>query len=173
MTIFKAFCITLSIVTLVSISIGAYFIHDLNNFQTLQCEHIADIANDEKAVAYLDNWAKENVINKNYYFVTGMHRHITAYSTDGSTVDLKLPEESKSRIEQEHFRFGLDKIGGNHKTSIKSDNVGELLFGRGRNSIILLKNGHTLKSHRGNDEASGHLLKINDSTFAYCEDARF
>ena len=173
MTVFRFFRNIGLVISFGVLATGIYFAYSLNSTLNKGCERIAEIARDVKAVSYLDSWAQENVIDKGYYFVSGMHGVIGASSIDGSINNLMAPEEEKSHIEPVYFRFGLEKIGGDFKDLITRENVGAIRFGRGRNSIILLKNGHTLKSHRGDDEASGHLMKINDSTFAYCSDARF
>jgi len=84
-----------------------------------------------------------------------------------------LPEEKISGIEINFFRFSVYKVSGDFDAEITHLNVGQIDFGRGRDQIIILKNGAQLKSYRGHDESSGYLLKINDSTFAYCENAKF
>ncbi|MBU2713824.1 hypothetical protein [Zooshikella harenae] len=84
-----------------------------------------------------------------------------------------LPEESISRIPNEYLRFSIEKVSGGRDEPITSTNVGQIEIGYGRNQIILLKNGKLLSSYRGDDEKSGHLLRINEAVYAYCADARF
>jgi len=64
-------------------------------------------------------------------------------------------------------------MSGGFNAEITNKNVGQIDFGRGRDQIIILKNGSKLTSYRGHDEASGHLLKISDSLYAYCANSKF
>ena len=137
------------------------------------CESIEKIARNTKSVAYLDNWASDHILNKGYHRVTGMHGEITASKGNQFISISHLPEESISGIERQYLRLNVNKISGDFETEITKENVGQLDFGSGRNRIIILKNGSKLSSYRGHDEASGHLLKINDSLYAYCADSKF
>ncbi len=137
------------------------------------CDQIAEIAQNPDAVRHLNNWADENVLNKNYYFAYGMLGSIHATSVDGKMTYLPLPDESVTGMRNIYYRFSLDKIGDDHKATVTDENISKLIFGQGRNSVILMKNGQVLTSHRGLTEASGHLLKINESVYAYCADAQF
>ena len=153
------------------LAIGGFFTNRVNSTLQEECDLIVQIARDEKAVAYLDNWASEHVLDKGYYFASGNHGRISATSSSGSTYIHPLPDEKQSGIEEILLRFSADKVSNEFQAPITSDNVNQIVFGRGRNSIIFLKNGHSLQSHQGHDESSGHLLKIDDSLFAYCPDA--
>ena len=84
-----------------------------------------------------------------------------------------LPDESRSKIKIEYLRFGIKILDNDLDTPVTKNNVAQIDFGLGRNQVILLKNGSTLTSYRGNDVESGHLRRINETTFAYCADARF
>lgn len=138
-----------------------------------QCKTIENIARNKLAVEYLDSWASEHVIDKGYHFVSGMHGRITGSKGEDYYTIKSLPEEKITGIGINYFRLSIDKIAGDFETKITNDNVGQINFGRGRDQVIILKNGTQLKSYRGHDESSGHLLKINDSLFAYCANAKF
>ena len=149
------------------------FSENHSNQLQANCEKIEKIARNKVAVGHLDSWVYEHVIDKGYHFVSGMHGRISG-SKGEDYVDIKpLPKEKITEIEINYFRLSVDKIDGDFTANITNTNVGQIDFGRGRDQVIILKNGAQLKSYRGHDESSGHLLKINDSLFAYCADAKF
>lgn len=156
--------------TLIIIIVAFFTFHQ---FMSEQCTTISDIANNEEIVNYLDDWATDNIVDKGYYFVAGMHGDITARK-DESFIDITpLPDPSITNIELKHFRFGVRKIPGNFEDPITSRNVAMFDFGRGRDRVILLKNSERLTSYREHDIESGHLLKINENVYAYCANSRF
>ena len=159
-----------AITSLIVISIGFYL---FDKTQKERCVKIEKIARNEKAVNYLDNWASKYILNKGYYFVTGMNGDIRGLN-EGSSVSIEpIPDEKITGIEKYYFRFNVEKISGNFKAEITSDNVGRIEFGRGRDQVIILKNGAKLESYRGYSEFSGRLLRISDTVFAFCADAKF
>ncbi len=169
----KYFGYSVVAIGLTSTVLFTLFVVPVNRFSKDKCAHIAEVARDDKALTYLEGWANDNVIDKGYYLVTGEHGSVSARSSDGSTRSIGAPLEEFSQIEEKNFRFAITKLGGHSVDPITNENVAYIRFGSGRNSILLLKNGYVLDSHRGHDEASGHLLKINESTYAYCADAKF
>ena len=102
-----------------------------------------------------------------------MHGRITASKGEDYIAINPLPEEKVTGIEIDYFRLSVDKVVGDFEAKITQDNVGQIDFGRGRDQVIILKNGAQLKNYRGHDVSSGHLLKINDTLFAYCANAKF
>ncbi|MCU7933195.1 MAG: hypothetical protein KZQ90_20570 [Candidatus Thiodiazotropha sp. (ex Codakia rugifera)] len=137
------------------------------------CIEIESIARDNVAVTYLDKWVSESVLDRGYSFVTGMHGRISA-KLNGEFIEISpLPEESKSRIKVEYFRLHISTLDNGVDTIVTRSNIAQIDFGLGRNQVILLKNGAILTGYRGHDTQSGHLRKINETTYAYCADARF
>ncbi len=154
---------------------GVFFTYQLNRSLDAGCERIEAIARNPDYVAYMDQWASKNTIGRGYYLVWGMHGDIAAHletETDDIHI-IQVPAEEDTGIEKQYFRFSLEKIGGDHHTPITERNVKRIVFGRGRNSMIIMRNGHLFTEHRGHGLESRHLLKINENVFAYCSDARF
>ena len=145
----------------------------LQNHLSDGCEEIESIARDERAVAYLDKWVSDKVLDRGYTFVSGMHGRISATS-DGKYLNITpLPKESLSRIPNDYLRFGIETLDGDLDSAVTKANVGQIEIGLGRNQLILLKNGKVLSDYRGHDKKSGHLLQISENIYAYCSDARF
>lgn len=138
-----------------------------------QCEKIEEIARNQIAVKHLDSWIYEHVIDKGYNFVSGINGRIWGSKGDEYFIITPLPKEKVTGIELNFFRLSLDKITDDVEAEITTNNVGQIDFGRGRDKVIILKNGAELKSYRGHDESSGHILKISNSVFAYCANAKF
>lgn len=136
------------------------------------CNKIADIARNESVVQYLDSWASKNIIDQGYRSVSAMLGKVKALKGDESII-ISPPEEKLSGIKAKIFRIGVSKLSDDVDAEITQKNIGQIEFGQGRNRVIMLKNSAELKSYRGHDELSGHLLKINDATFAYCANAKF
>ncbi|RDH46357.1 hypothetical protein [Zooshikella ganghwensis] len=165
----------LTVLVLLSLC-GAFFLIPIFVLQihlSGACQEIAAIARDEQAVAYLDNWVSKNILNQGYTFVFGMHGRVWVREADQYVNITQLPEESISRIPNEYLRLEIETVSDNRDQPITSTNVGQIAIGYGRNQIILLKNGKSLLSYRGDDEGSGHLLRINEAVYVYCADARF
>jgi len=168
------FVIALFLVLIFSIVViwgGSFFL--LKGTLQQSCQKIEVIARDELVVEYLKKWASNHVIDKGYNSVFGMNGRITGSKGEEFYTIEPLPEENITGIEINSFRLSVDKISGDFDTKIINSNVGQVAFGRGRDQIIILKNGAQLKKYRGHDESSGHLLKINDTTYAYCANAKF
>lgn len=155
-------------------AVGALFFWHHRQFNQKRCDYIESLAADPKVVAALDHWASQHVINQNYYFVSGMHGDIAAHTNGDENIDyLPLPDSSATGIDNRLFRFSISKHKSKHNEEIVNGNVHSLVFGLGRDKIIVTKNGHQLESHRGHDLESGKLKKLSESVFAYCSSGRF
>ncbi len=156
------------------LSIVAFLFWDMARYDQDRCNYIESLAGNPRIVSVLDQWASENVIDKNYYFVSGMHGSIAAHRNEDEEIYyLPLPDSKVTGINNKYFRFSLSKHESKHNDNIISNNVHSLYFGRGRDHIILTKNGHALNSHRGHDFESDKLKKIRESVYAYCSSGRF
>ncbi len=145
----------------------------LNSSLEEACSKTLEIAQDQSKVEYLDAWATNNILDKGYHFVTGMHGQIRGSINDEHQQITVLPSFEKSGIKNKYFRFNVEKRTGNFKTKITSKNVGRFEFGNGRNQIIVLKNGTKLVSYSGYNHTSGHLVQVSENVFAYCADSTF
>jgi len=151
----------------------ALFMWSLDNHLERGCVEIESIARDKDAVSYMDSWVSDHVLDRGYTFVRGSHSSISA-RLNGEYIEINpLPDESKSRIRTNSLRFDIDTLKDDLDIPVTKSNVSKIYFGLGRNYVILLKNGATLSSYRDRDEKSGHLKKINETIYAYCEDAKF
>ena len=158
----------------IALSIVAFLFSGMSRYDQERCDYIESLAGTPRIVSVLEQWALENVIDKNYYFVSGMHGSIAAHRNDDEEIYyLQLPDSKVTGINNEDFRFSLSKHESTHNDNIISENVHSLYFGRGRDHIILTKNGYVLSSHRGHDFESGKLKKIRESVYAYCSSGRF
>lgn len=155
-------------------SITAFLDWSIDRDNQKRCDYIESLAESQRIVNFLDQWASENVIDKGYYFVSGMHGSIAAYKNENEEIYyVPLPGSENTGIKTEYFRFSLSKHESNHNDNIVSENVHSLYFGRARDHIILTKNGHSLSSYRGHDFESGKLKRIGESVYAYCSYGRF
>jgi hypothetical protein len=156
------------------LSTVAFLIWDIARDNQNRCDYIESLAGSPRVVGVLDQWASENVINKNYYFVSGIDGSIAARRSDDDEIHyLPLPDSKVTGINNEYFRFSLSKHESKYTDNIVSNNVHSLYFGRARDSIILTKNGHELSSHRGHDFESDKFKKIRESVYAYCSNGKF
>jgi len=137
------------------------------------CDRIETIAKNPSYVKYLDSWGSETFIGKGYYLVSGMNGDVVGYKSNKTIDSLNVPNQELSGIEEQYFRIEIEKFGEDFKSPITKENISKISIGRGRDSVIFLKNGHKISSHRGHDIESGHLMKINDSIYAYCANYRF
>ena len=168
--IVKNAVITVAILAIVAL-VSLFVIHD----RTLQkgCDEIAEIANNVKAVSHLDAWVMDNFVDKGYQRAWGMHGDIVAVNNGEFTQIENLPDENITGIEHQYFRLTLQKSEGEFNSDLTKENIRLISIGRGRNKVIILKNGMKLESYRDDEEDSGKLLKVNESVYAYCADSRF
>lgn len=139
-----------------------------------QCDGVESLAQNPEVVRALDQWALENIVDNGYYFVNGMHGRIAAYKNESEEiVYIELPNSEVTGIEDQRFRFSILKHNSEHTDPIISSNVHSVYFGRGRDSIIITKNGHVIETYRGSDLKSGSLKKIGESVYAYCSTGSF
>lgn len=118
---------------------------NLSRHDQQSCDYIESLAENPRVVNALDTWALENVIDEGYYFVSGMHGSIAAHKNEDDDIYyLPLPDSEVTGIESEYFRFSLSKHKSKHHDNITKINVHSLYFGRGRDHVILTKNGHSL-----------------------------
>ncbi len=156
------------------LSVAAFLFWDMSRYNQERCDYIESLAKNPKIVSALAMWAAENIIDKGYYFVSGMHGSIAAHRNEDEEIYyVPLLDNKVTGIKNEYFRFSLSKHESKHNDNIVGANVHSLYFGRGRDHIILMKNGHILNSHRGHDLESGKLKKIGNSVYAYCSSGRF
>ena len=175
MTPIRFFGIGFLILLIGVFAVGGYFVHKHHRVLQEGCDRIEAIARNREHVAYMEQWASENAIGKGYYFVSGMDGSIAGHSSIGSEKIhyLQLSNPERTGIETKYLRFGVEKFGVDFKTPITEQNVGQINFGRGRNSVIIVRNNQLLTEHRGRSLDSRHLRQIRENVFAYCSDARF
>ena len=137
-----------------------------------QCGIIADIASNEEIVKYLDDWATENILDKGYTFVSGTSSVSAKKGNDFISIT-PLPNPNITNIELQYLRFYVYKKPGRFEDPITNHNVASFEFSRGRDTVIILKNGELLTSYRGHDLESGHLMKIKNNVYAYCANSKF
>lgn len=126
--------------TVVVLSIVAFLFWNMSRHDQERCDYIESLAGNTRVVSALERWASENVIDKNYYFVSGMHGSIAAYRNDNADIYyLPLPDSKLTGINNEDFRFSLSKHETAHNDNIIRGNIHSLYFGRGRDYIILTK----------------------------------
>ncbi len=147
-------------------------VRDISDFKQEQCLEIVDIASDHSVISYLTKWADKNILDKNIYFVSGNHQSISARLIGDETKSIPLPDETKTRIPNVYFRFGLEKMDSDFDKEITGKNIFYYRIGYGRDAIIILKNDRDLDEYRGDSIASGHLKKISSSVYAYCAEAK-
>lgn len=163
----------IAIVLLFTVSI-ALLTWRISSHDQAQCDYIESLAKNPEIVSTLDRWVIENVIDRGYYLVSGMHGRIAAHRNEDADISyIPLPDKKITGIEDEYFRFSISKHDSAFNDPIASSNVHSIYIGRGRDYVIITKNGHTLSSHRGPDFKSGKLKKIGESVYAYCSDGRF
>ncbi|MCU7806470.1 MAG: hypothetical protein KZQ73_01160 [Candidatus Thiodiazotropha sp. (ex Semelilucina semeliformis)] len=166
----------LAILFFVLFTLVALVFWQLRMFDQERCDYIETLASNPRVVTYIDQWAMENVVDKNFYFVAGMgiDGNIAAHRNNDEKIHyVPLPDNKITGIEDRYFRFSIEKYVSGHHDPIVSSNVHSMYFGRGRDHIIITKNGHTLTSYRGHDMKSQKLKIIGPSVYAYCSSGRF
>jgi len=156
-----------------TIAIISIVIMDLRKLDQARCDYIEELAGRPEVINYLNKWASEYLINKGYYFISGMGYIAAHRNEDEEIYYIPLPDKKVTGIEDRYFRFSIEKHESDFHDPIVSSNMHSMYIGKGRDHVIITKNGHTLTSYRGHDIKSRKLKIIGPSVYAYCSSGRF